>query len=90
MVKNLNSQVVPVRLDSELLEFINMLVRLGVFKSRSEALRELISYGLEKFRWIPEVIEAVEKLFELEKKEGEIPVKLNGALKQLLKERGRF
>ena len=84
------SQVVPVRLDRELLEFIDTLVRLGVFRSRSEALRELVSLGLEGFKWVPKVVKAVEKLFELEQKEGDIPVRLNGALRQLLEERGRF
>ena len=62
------SQVVPVRLDRELLEFVDTLVRLGVFKSRSEALRELVSFGLEGFKWVPKVIKAVEKLFELEQR----------------------
>jgi hypothetical protein len=36
------------------------------------------------------IAEAVNKLFELEKEEGDIPVKLGGALKQLLGERERF
>jgi len=82
--------VVPVRLDSETLELIEMLVRLRVFRSRSEALRELISSGLESFKWVSKVVEAVEKLFELEKRKGDIPVRLDGALKRLLEERGRF
>ena len=90
VVRKLVSQVVPVRLDSETLELIEMLVRLGVFRSRSEALRELISSSLEGFRWVSEVAGAVEKLFELEKREGDIPVRLDGALEQLLEGRGRF
>jgi hypothetical protein len=36
------------------------------------------------------VAEAVNKLFELEKEEGDIPVRLEGALRQLLGERERF
>jgi len=83
-------QVVPVRLDREVLEFIDMLVKLGVFSSRSEALRELIKAGMKEFKLVIDVVKAVEKLFELEREEGDIPIKLDGALKQLLEERGRF
>ncbi len=90
MVRRLGSQVVPVRLDRELLEFVDALVQLGVFGSRSEALRELISAGLEELKWVPKVVEAVEKLFELEREEGDVPVRLDGALKELLEGRGRF
>jgi len=86
----MGSQVVPIRLDRELLEFIDMLVKLGIFNSRSEALRELIKAGIEELKWVPKVIEAVEKLFEIERKEKSIPIRLEGALKDLLKERGRF
>jgi len=61
-----------------------------VFNSRSEALRELIRAGIKELKSVPKVIEAVEKLFELERNEGDIPIRLEGALKQLLEERGRF
>lgn len=40
--------------------------------------------------WLMEVIKAVEKLFELERNEGDIPVKLEGGLGELLSERERF
>ena len=86
----MSSRVVPVRLDRELLAFIDTLVKLGVYRSRSEALRGLIEIGIEELRWAGEVFEAVEKLFELEREEGEIPLRLDGALRQLLEERGRF
>ncbi|OYT40264.1 MAG: hypothetical protein B6U89_02635 [Desulfurococcales archaeon ex4484_58] len=36
------------------------------------------------------IMDYVEKLFEIEKKEGEIPIKLYGAVKQLLSEKDRF
>jgi len=86
----MRSKVVPIRLDRELLEFIDMLVKLGIFNSRSEAPRELIKASIEEFKWIPKVIEAVEKLFEIERKEKNIPIRLEGALKDLLRERERF
>ncbi|OYT47299.1 MAG: CopG family transcriptional regulator [Desulfurococcales archaeon ex4484_42] len=66
-----------------------MLVQLGVFSSRSEALRELIKAGMKEFRLVIDVIKAVENFLNLREK-GDIPIRLDGALKQLLEERGRF
>ncbi len=86
----MGSRVIPVRLDRETIEFIDMLVKMGIFSSRSEALRELVKIGIENLKGIKAVMEGVEKLIELEKREGDIPIKLPGALKQLLEERERF
>ncbi|HDN76008.1 MAG: CopG family transcriptional regulator [Thermoprotei archaeon] len=86
----MGSQVVPLRIDAETLEIIDKLVKLGVFSSRSEALRELIKVGIEHYKDLARIVRGVEKLFEIEKEEKEIPVRLDGALKQLLEERGRF
>ena len=83
----MGSQLVPVRLSRDLLRVIDMLVEAGVFSSRSEALRELIEAGLEASRGVVKLVEAVNKLFELEREEGDIPVKLSGALRELLEER---
>ena len=83
----MGSQVVPIRVDREVLEFVDKLVRLGVFGSRSEALRELIKAGIERYEDLARIARGVEKLFELEREEGEIPVRLDGALRQLLEER---
>ncbi len=69
------------------MESIDVLVGLGVFGSRSEALRELVEAGIDSYKSLVRVAEAVEKLFELEKRGGDIPVKLAGALRQLLEER---
>ncbi|ADI31966.1 ribbon-helix-helix domain-containing protein [Staphylothermus hellenicus] len=81
------SRVVPLRLSSEILEKIDKLVELGVFRSRSEALRKLIRVGLRNYERITRIAKAVELLFEMEKERG-IPIRLDGALKQLLEERG--
>jgi len=82
-------KVVPIRLDHEVIKFIDMLVELGIYGSRSEALRELIKTGIKEFRWMAKVDEAVEKLFKLEE-EGGVSIKFEGALEELLRERGRF
>jgi len=84
------ARVVPVRLDDEILSFIEFLVEIGIYNSRSEALREIIKAGIKNFEKEAKIAKAVEKLFELEKLEGDIPIKLPGALKQLLDERERF
>ena len=84
----MGSQVVSLRLDSETLEFVDKLVELGVFSSRSEALREIIRAGIERYEGLARIGGAIDKLFEMEKRGGEITVRLDGALKRLLEERG--
>ena len=86
----MGSKVIPVRLNDDTLRFIDELVRLGVYNSRSEALRDLIRIGVRRVRRVKVIAEAVNKLFELEKEEGDIPVRLEGVLRQLLAERERF
>ncbi|MBS7611501.1 CopG family transcriptional regulator [Candidatus Bathyarchaeota archaeon] len=63
------------------------LVELGIFQNRSDAIRELIRHGIENLSYLNEVSKALERLFEIERIEGDIPVKLSGATKQLLEER---
>ncbi len=86
----MGSRVVPIRLDEETLRLIDTLVRLGIYSSRSEAVRELVKAGAEKVERLSRILEAVEKLFQLEEEHGDIPVSLDGALRQLLEERGRL
>ena len=83
-------RVVPIRLDDEILSFVDLLVKLGIYSSRSEALSELIKAGIKSYENIAKIAKAIERLFELEKEEGDIPIKLNNALSQLLGERDRF
>ena len=85
----MKSKVVPLRLEEEVLKAVDMLVKLGVYKSRNEALRSLVKKGLENTQEIKAVAEAVRKLFEIEELEG-MPVKLEGALTKFLEERERI
>ncbi len=39
---------------------------------------------------IKSVVEATNRLFKIEKEEGDIPIRLEGTLRKLLVERGRF
>ncbi len=86
----MGSRVVPVRLDDDLLKLVDGLVRLGVYSSRSEALRDLVRIGARHVQRIHVVAEAVDRLFELEREEGDVPIRLEGGLRRLLSERGRF
>ncbi|MEM2848844.1 MAG: ribbon-helix-helix domain-containing protein [Candidatus Bathyarchaeia archaeon] len=82
-------KVIPVRLKDHELKQIDRLVEHGIFQSRSDAIRELIRLGIENLSYLNEISNALERLFEIEKAEGDIPVKLSGATKQLLEERER-
>jgi len=84
----MSTKVIPVRLRGQELKQIDQLVEYGVFRSRSEAIREIIKLGVE-IAHLSEVFRAVDKLFELERMEGRIPIDLSGATQQLLKERER-
>jgi Arc/MetJ-type ribon-helix-helix transcriptional regulator len=82
----MSTKVIPVRLREQELKQIDQLVEYGVFRSRSEAIREIIKLGVE-IAHLSEVFKAVDKLFELERMEGRIPIDLSGATQQLLEER---
>ena len=42
----MSSKVVPIRLNDEIIREIDLLIELGVFSSRGEALRRLIKQGI--------------------------------------------
>ncbi len=86
----LGNKVIPVRLSDDVLKFIEELVELGIYSSRSEALRDILRIGIENMKQVKLIAEAANKLFDIEREEGEIPIRLNGALRKLLDERGRF
>ena len=41
------TEIVPVRIDKETLDTLDLFVTLGFYKSRSEAIRELMKKGIE-------------------------------------------
>jgi len=85
----MSTKIVPVRLRDQELRQIDQLVEYGVFRSRSEAIRELVRLGIENLAQASDILKAVERLFEAERNEGEIPIDLSGATRQLLVERGK-
>ena len=68
---------IGVSLPKNLLEEFDNIIRTRGYSSRSEAIRDAIRNYIMEYKW-------------LEREEGDIPIKLEGALKQLLEERGRF
>ena len=86
----MGSRTIPVRMRDDDIRQVDLLVELGVFNSRGEALRDLIKLGVKNLSDVAEIAAALERLSELEDKEGDIPVRLQGAVEQLLAERGRF
>ena len=86
----MGSKVIPVRMEGNVLKFIDDLVKLGLYKSRSEALRELVKAGMKNLEDYKEIVDAVGKLFKLEEKLGKIPIEQPGTLKKLIAERERF
>jgi len=64
-------------------------VELGVFKSRSEAVRALVKIGVEELSDLAVIVDACEKLFELERRLGDIPIRFRGGFKELIEMRER-
>ncbi len=83
----MGTQVVPLRLDKESLEIIDELVKMGLFNSRSEALRELVKTGAKEYEKRISIVRAAELLIEMERKKGKIPLQLRGGLEELLSAR---
>lgn len=65
------------------------MVELGVFKSRSEAVRALVKIGIEELSDLAVIVDACEKLFELERRLGDIPIRFRGGFKELIEMRER-
>jgi hypothetical protein len=79
-----------VTIEQETLDAVDALVRLGIFKSRSKALKILIKIGLSSVGDVVNVVKISERLFELERTLGYIPVRLDGGFKDLMEMRERF
>lgn len=68
---------------------MDALIELGMYRTRSEAIRELVSLGLRSLGELEEVEKVAGELVELERRLGRIPLDLRGALRELLEERRR-
>jgi Arc/MetJ-type ribon-helix-helix transcriptional regulator len=76
-------KVIPVRIDDKKLKNIDMLVKSGIYKSRSEALRKILEIGLEE---IDEEIEYIKKIDKIVDKIIDSELNFDGALRKSLEE----
>ena len=62
-------KVVPVRLDDKMLKSIDLLVKAGVYKNRSEALRKIVGIGMSKVEveveYLKRIDGVVDKIIDL-------------------------
>jgi Arc/MetJ-type ribon-helix-helix transcriptional regulator len=61
------TETIPVRIDSDMLETLDLLVELGFYKNRSEAIRELMKKGLEAGTEVKELGKIVKIMERLDK-----------------------
>ena len=83
-------ETIQIRIDEETSRFVERLLRSGLFRTRSDAIRHLLSKGMSASVEFPEIAEKVKKLRSLEKSTGKFPIELTGSLKELLSDRDRF
>ncbi|MEM3466149.1 MAG: ribbon-helix-helix domain-containing protein [Candidatus Jordarchaeales archaeon] len=87
-------KVIPIKLRDELVENIDELVKKGLFRSRNEAIRRILSVGLttfsREFDRKKAIAATVNRLLLLDKKLGQSPVSLKGIRSQLLEARERL
>ncbi len=59
------TETVPVRIDKDMLETLDLFVKLGFYKNRSEAIRELMKKGLEagdEAKELGKIVKVMERL----------------------------
>lgn len=83
-------KTIQIRIDEDTYKFVNKLIRSGLFKTKSEALRYILSMGITAAEKFPEVFEKVERLTAIERSTGRNPILLSGGLTYLLANRDRF
>ncbi len=83
-------ETIQIRVDEETSKFVNRMLRSGLFRTKSDAIRYILSAGITAASKFPEVSEKVEKLKSMEKTTGRPPIELSDGLKDLLVNRDRF
>lgn len=83
-------ETIQIRIDEQTAKFVDKMLLAGIFKTKSEAFRYILSMGISATEKFPEISAKVEKLKLMEKSTGKIPVDLLGSLNELLVNRDRF
>ncbi|MCL4480714.1 MAG: ribbon-helix-helix domain-containing protein, partial [Candidatus Thermoplasmatota archaeon] len=60
-------ETIQIRIDEETSRFVNRMLSSGLFRTKSEAIRYILSAGITAAAKFPEVSEKVEKLKSMEK-----------------------
>ncbi len=76
-------KVVPVRLDERKLRDIDLLVKAGIFKNRSDALRKIIESGMKE---VESEIEHLRKIDEIVDRIMDSELNFDGILRESLEE----
>ena len=77
-------ETIQIRIDEDTSKFVDGLLRAGLFKTKSDAIRHLLSKGMSASVEYSEIAEKVKKLKSLDKSTGEPPIELTGSLHELL------
>ena len=83
-------ETIQIRVDEKTSRFVESLLVSGLFKTKSDAIRYLLSMGISATRKFSDVGEKVESLKRFEKSKGKFPIELSGGLKDLIDDRHRF
>ncbi len=86
----MGKETIQIRIDEDTSKFVEGLLRSGLFKTKSDAIRHLLSKGMRASVEFSEIAEKVNKLKSLEKSTGKPPIELTGSLEELLVNRDRF
>lgn len=79
----MGKKLVTLKMDSEVLDLVDSLVGLGLFSSRSEAVKWLIRAGAAGLEPLARVARGVNKLLELERSTGSPAFWLRGGVERL-------
>ena len=83
-------EIVQIRMEHADLEFVDFLVKAGICKTRSNAIRYLVSLGISSSKKLPQIIKVVEELRKKGRESERFSIELPGATKILMSERDRF
>ena len=88
----MKKRIIPLRIDSETIEFVDTLVNLGFYTDRSKALREIIRLGKETLhkKTLLNLTNLIDRVIELEKKTGEQLITIPGLRQIIISERDRW
>ena len=88
------SKAIPVKLGEDVIESIDELVKKGLFRSRNEAIRQILGKGLVTFSnevgRKKTITDIADRLFHLDRDAGRSPISLKGIRSQLLESRERL